>query len=159
MDTIRKLLIRTFTLEPFLICVGLWPHKITTRRERVCHCLQWSRCRNLTTCVSFSVRKKELLGGRRPPQGLQWPEGSLMYTGGGLWPPKISWGGLWPSKSCIFLTENVSDKSLNTFCLALIPLSPSSGIIISFCVSKGDYKLLATFQRCFRGPSEPLVIL
>ena len=95
---------------------------------------------------------------RRPeaaPGSFGQPKASPIYMSGHY----KSWGGLWPSKSCIFLTENVSDKSLNKFCLALIPLSPSSGIIISFCVSKGDYKLLATFQRCFRGPSEPLVIL
>ena len=37
--------------------------------------------------------------------------GAIHVSWGGLWPLKRSWGGLWPPKSCIFLTENVSEKS------------------------------------------------
>ena len=59
----------------------------------------------LTDSIYFSVRKKEVLGGQRPPKDLLgglWP---LHDPWGGLWPPKIFLGGLWPPKSSFFLTE------------------------------------------------------
>ena len=60
---------------------------------------------------TFSVRKMQLLGGQRPPQDFLASQRLAHVPWGGLWPPKRLWGGLWPPKSCIFLTENVSDKS------------------------------------------------
>ena len=53
------------------------------------------RCRNSTTYVSFFVRKKELLGGRRPPKDIL----------AGQRQAQDAWVGLRPPKSSFFLTE------------------------------------------------------
>merc|ERR1739842_67162 len=58
-----------------------------------CQCLQWSRCRNSTTCVSFSGRKNELLGGQGRPEaaigGQRRPEAAR----GGQRRPEAARGG------------------------------------------------------------------
>ena len=76
---------------------GLWPPKmpffLPEKETQVvefrhhdhckhCQCLQWSKCRNSTTCVSFSGRKNNLLGGQRPPEDLWWSIGPLKYLRG-----------------------------------------------------------------------------
>ena len=70
---------------------------------------------------TFSVRKMQLLGGQKPPQG----------TWASLWLAKRSWCGLGPPKSCIFITENVSDKLAKTCCVPWLPYRYQGGTIMT----------------------------
>ena len=66
---------------------------------------------------TFSVRKMQLLGGQWPPQDLLGGQRPPQGTCPSLRLAKRSWSGQRLPKSCIFLTENVSDKSRKICCM------------------------------------------
>ena len=93
-DTIRMALIHSFTQVPFQICVGLWPHKIITRRERVLSMFTMVKVLKLNNLCLFFRPEKGTFSGLWSPKYLSGPLGHHR-----------SWGGLWPLKMFFFLTE------------------------------------------------------